>query len=102
MIVRRTQFAFLVTLVCALVVFSLPRFVSNTILGATTHAQAKDTVAAAATPQAPASAPAAVTAAPRSLAVRLRCIFGMVAILAIDIGLSSNRKRISWRFVAWG
>ena len=45
MLVRRTLFAFLVTFVCALVVFSLPRFVSNTILGATTHAQAKDTVA---------------------------------------------------------
>src|SRR5258708_5377711 len=100
MLVRRTLFAFLVTFACALAVFSLPRFVSNTILGATTHSQGKDTVPAAATPPAPTAPP--VVVAPRSLALRLRGVLGMVAILAIGFGLSSNRKRISRRVVAWG
>src|SRR5258708_8861081 len=100
MLVRRTLFAFLVTFACALAVFSLPRFVSNTILGATTHSQGKDTVPAAATPPAPTAPPVVVAA--RSLAVRLRGVLGMVAILAIGFGLSSNRKRISRRVVAWG
>jgi len=53
--VRRTLFAFLVTFACALAVFTLPRFVSNTILGATTQSQSKDTVPAATTTQAPAA-----------------------------------------------
>ena len=98
--VRRTLFAFLVTFACALAVFTLPRFVSNTILGATTQSQSKDTVPAAAATQAPAAPVVAV--APRSLALRLRGVLGMVAILAIGFGLSSNRRRISRRVVAWG
>src|SRR5258706_473249 len=98
--VRRTLFAFLVTFACALAVFTLPRFVSNTILGATTQSQSKDTVPAATTTQAPAAP--AVAVAPRSLALRLRGVLGMVAILAIGFGMSSNRKRISRRVVAWG
>src|SRR6266705_710405 len=101
MLVRRTLFAFLVTFACALAVFTLPRFVSNTILGATPQSQSRDTVAAATTAQAPA-APPVVVAAPRSLAARLRGVFGMIALLAIGFGLSSNRSRISWRIVAWG
>src|SRR6266487_791309 len=96
--VRRTLFAFLVTFACALAVFTLPRFVSNTILGATTQSQGKDTVPAAVATQTPAAPPVA----PRSLALRLRGVLGMVAILAIGFGLSSNRKRISRRVVAWG
>jgi CNT family concentrative nucleoside transporter len=97
MLVRRTLFAFLITFACALAVFTLPRFVSNTILGATPQGQSHDTVAAAAV-----QTPAAPVVAPRSLALRLRGVFGMVAILAIGFGLSSNRTRISWRIVAWG
>src|SRR6266853_4911482 len=100
MLVRRTLFAFLVTFACALAVFSLPRFVSNTILGATTQSQSRDTVPAATTTQAPTAPP--VVVAPRSLASRLRGVFGMFALLAIGVALSSNRKRISWRIVAWG
>ena len=49
--VRRTLFAFLVTFACALLVFTLPRFVSNTILGAAAQSQSKDTVPAAAATQ---------------------------------------------------
>src|SRR5258708_9157084 len=100
MLVRRTLFAFLVTFACALAVFSLPRFVSNTILGATTQSKGRAGVRAAAAPPAPTAPP--VVVAPRSLALRLRGVLGMVAILAIGFGLSSNRKRISRRVVAWG
>src|SRR5260370_19409140 len=100
MLVRRTLFAFLVTFACALAVFSLPRFVSNTILGATTHSQGKDTVPAAATPPAPTAPP--VVVAPRSLALRLRRWLGLVARLAIGFGPSRNRKRFRPRGVALG
>jgi CNT family concentrative nucleoside transporter len=90
---RRVVFAFAVTFVCALVVFTLPRFVYNTLQGATVRAVVQDTVA---TP-----APV-VQAAPRSLGTRLTGLFGLVLILAIGIGLSRNRRAISWRVVAWG
>jgi concentrative nucleoside transporter, CNT family len=39
---------------------------------------------------------------PPGLLLRLRGLFGIVAILAIAIALSHNRKRIRWRVVAWG
>jgi concentrative nucleoside transporter, CNT family len=47
----------------------------------------------------PASAPAAQ---PQSLLLRLRGILGIIAILAIAVGLSHNRRRIQWRVVGWG
>src|SRR5678815_5183742 len=37
-----------------------------------------------------------------SLGSRLTGLFGIVAILAIAIALSHNRKQIRWRVVAWG
>jgi concentrative nucleoside transporter, CNT family len=49
--------------------------------------------------QTPARAPAAE---PPGLLSRLRGLLGIVAILAIAIALSHNRKRIRWRVVAWG
>ncbi|HUC39203.1 MAG TPA: hypothetical protein VMR92_00090, partial [Gemmatimonadales bacterium] len=89
---RRVGFAFAVTFVCALVVFTLPRFVFNTLSGATPQATAQDTV------KAQAVAPAdTVTAAPRSLGSRLTGVFGLILILGIGIGLSRNRRAISWR-----
>ena len=95
---RRVVVAFAVTFVCALVVFTLPRFVFNTVSGASAQTPAQDSVVAA-----PAPAPAPVVeAAPRSLASRLTGIFGLVVILAIGIALSRNRRAISWRVVAWG
>jgi CNT family concentrative nucleoside transporter len=101
MSLRRTAFAFAVTLVCALVVFTLPRLAWNTVQAAT--GQRPDTVAAA--PASPAQAPVA-PAAPvedsRPLGVRLVGLFGIVAILGIGFLLSSNRRAISWRVVAWG
>jgi concentrative nucleoside transporter, CNT family len=49
--------------------------------------------------QEPASPP---TSEPPGLLLRLRGLLGILAILAIAIGLSHNRKRIRWRVVAWG
>jgi CNT family concentrative nucleoside transporter len=100
MSVRRVGFAFVVTFVCALVVFTLPRFVFNTLQGAPVAAALQDTVAAQVA-AAPVAAPP-VVAPPRGIATRLTGIFGLVLILAIGIGLSRNRKAISWRVVAWG
>jgi len=40
---RRVVFAFTITFVCALVVFTLPRFVFNTVRGATVQTPTQDT-----------------------------------------------------------
>ena len=79
---------------CFLAVFTLPRFVYNTLHGESVPAMVQDTVTVPAAP--------AVQAAARSLGTRLTGIFGLVLILAIGIGLSRNRRAISWRVVAWG
>src|SRR5687767_5512988 len=39
---------------------------------------------------------------PPSVWLRLRGLFGIVAILAIAFALSHNRRQIRWRVVAWG
>src|SRR5438876_1032165 len=88
---RRVLFAFAVTFVCALVVFTLPRFVFNTLRGATVQTPAQDTAKAQ-----------VIAPAPRSLGSRLTGIFGLILILGIGIALSRNRRAISWRVVAWG
>src|SRR5216110_731871 len=88
---RRVLFAFLVTLGCALVVFTLPRFVFNTLSGATVQTAAQDTAKAQ-----------VVAPEPRSLGSRLTGIFGIILILAIGVALSRNRRAISRRVVAWG
>ena len=95
MSVRRVGFAFAVTFLCALVVFTLPRFVFNTLQGAPVAAAVQDTVAAqvAAPP---------VAEDTRGVGSRLTGLFGLVLILAIGFALSRNRKAISWRVVAWG
>src|SRR6188472_3374482 len=38
----------------------------------------------------------------RSLGSRLTGLFGIVALVAIAIALSHNRRQIRWRVVAWG
>lgn len=92
---RRVVFAFAVTFVCALVVFTLPRFVFNTLQGAPVAAAVQDTVVAPV-------APPPVAAPTRGVGSRLTGILGLVLILAIGVALSRNRKAISWRVVAWG
>ena len=79
---------------CFLAVFTVPRFVFNTLQGAPVAA-VQDTV----TTQA-AAPPVAVDT--RGIGSRLTGIFGLVLILAIGFALSRNRKAISWRVVAWG
>ena len=101
MSVRRVGFAFVVTFVCALIVFTLPRFVFNTLQGAPVAA-AQDTVAAQDTAAAQVAAVPPVAAASRGIGSRLTGLFGLVLILGIGIALSRNRKAISWRVVAWG
>src|SRR5216684_3555315 len=100
MVVRRTILAFAVTFVCALAVFTLPRFVWNSVQGAVPHQQPTATDSAARAPT-PSTAPSP-QAAPRSIPQRLTGIFGIALILGIGIALSRNRRAISWQIVAWG
>jgi concentrative nucleoside transporter, CNT family len=102
---RRTVIAFVVTFACALAVFTLPRFAWNTLRGAprvTEQGAGADTVSAR--PQAPVPAATAPpsTSVPRSLGARLRGLIGLAALLALGVALSSNRRKISRRVVAWG
>src|SRR5881296_1598234 len=93
---RRVVFAFAVTFVCALTVFTLPRFVFNTVSGAVRQTPAQDTAKAQPVPAAP------VQPTPRSLGSRLTGLFGIILILGIGFAFSRNRRAISWRVVAWG
>ncbi len=108
MSLRRTVLAFAVTFVCALAVFTLPRFAWNTLhaaLGQQPQPGAADSAARAAAPPAPPAPPAAAPtpqAAPRSLPQRLTGIFGIALILGLGVSLSRNRGAISPRVVAWG
>ena len=97
MALRRTIFAFAITFVCALVVFTLPRFVWNTLQGAPRQQPtAADTVHAT-----PPPAPLPQTGS-RSIPQRLTGIFGIALILGIGVALSRNRRAISPRVVGWG
>src|SRR5438094_2783436 len=94
---RRTVLACAVTFVCALAVFTLPRFAWNSLQGAIRPPAAPDAVLPP-----PAIAPLVAQAAPRSAGQRLTGLFGIVLILGIGMALSRNRRAISWRIVAWG
>ena len=111
---RRTLVACGIALACALAVFALPGLAWSSVRSVAGFRVAQDTAAAAATAPAQdtaageATAPAAqpiTTPAPlppRPLGARLRGLLGLVALLAIAVALSSNRRRISWRVLAWG
>ena len=97
MALRRTLFAFAITFACALLVFTLPRFVWNTVQGAPRQQPtAADTVHAT-----PPAVPVP-QAASRSIPERLTGIFGIAFILGIGVALSRNRRAISLRVVGWG
>jgi len=98
---RRTILAFAVTFVCALLVFTLPRFTWNSVQAAINPQQATAPAAAVPAP-APDTQAEVPTVAARSVGARLMGVFGLAAILAIGVGLSRNRRAISWRVVAWG
>src|SRR5437016_9164346 len=94
---HRTVLACAVTFVCALAVFTLPRFAWNSLQGAIRPPAAPDAVLPP-----PAIAPLVAQAAPRSAGQRLTGLFGIVLILGSGVGRSRNRRAISWRVVAWG
>src|SRR2546426_12001275 len=96
MSLRRTVLACAVTFVCALAVFTLPRFACTSLQGAVQPRPGAVTTAPTQAPAEPAQA------APRSPGQRLTGLLGIVAILGIGIALSRNRGAISWRIVAWG
>lgn len=104
MSLRRTVFAFVVTFVCALVVFTLPRFAWNTVRAAIP--QRPDTTQAVTVPAVPtvsdSTQPAPPPAAPRPLGQRLVGLIGIVVLLGIAVLLSSNRRAIDLRVVGWG
>jgi CNT family concentrative nucleoside transporter len=107
---RRFVVASAATFVCAVIVFTLPRFMNRAIGGVihsftqdTTHRQ--DTTKAQPVPPAPLQpqqANAPVTPVTRSLGGRLTGIFGLILILGIGVAFSRNRRAISRRVVAWG
>src|SRR3989441_410206 len=100
MSLRRTVLACAVTFVCALAVFTLPRFAWNTAQAALGQQPvAADSVSRTPAPNAPTRSP---QAAPRSLGQRLTGVFGIALILGLGIALSRHRRAISWRVVAWG
>src|SRR5213080_2339157 len=94
---RRTLLACAVTFVCALAVFTLPRFAWNSLQGAVRPQPAPESVVSPSI-----VAPLVAQAAPRSVGQRLTGLFGIVLILGIGMALSRNRRAISWRIVAWG
>jgi CNT family concentrative nucleoside transporter len=98
MSLRRTLFACAVALACALLVFTLPRFAWNSAQAALHPGELSPPQAA----QGPTVPGPLVAAPPRSLGARLTGLVGLAAILAIGVGLSRNRRAISWRVVGWG
>src|SRR6266487_469625 len=95
---RRTVMAFVVSLVCALAVFTLPRFAWNTIQAAGRQQPAAPPTTAQSPPP-PAAPPAGAS---RTAAQRLTGVLGIAFILGLGIALSRNRRAISRRVVAWG
>src|SRR2546422_7133666 len=94
---RRTLLACAVTFVCALAVFTLPRFAWNSLQGAVRPQPVPESVVSPSI-----VAPPVTQAAPRSVGQRLTGLFGIVLILGIGMAPSRNRQAISWRIVAWG
>ena len=102
---RRVVLSCAITFVCALIVFTLPRFVFNTVSGAVVQTAAQDTAKAQPAPPAPLTAQTPTEPQPpvaRSLGSRLTGILGLLVILGMGIALSRNRRAISWRVVTWG
>ena len=104
---RRPLVAFAVTFVAALVVFTLPRFAWNSVAVAAQQPVQDTTKKETGPSLAPTAvqgggAPEIPVATPRPLAQRMVGVFGLAAILGLGVLLSSNRRRISPRVIAWG
>ncbi|HTT66727.1 MAG TPA: NupC/NupG family nucleoside CNT transporter [Gemmatimonadales bacterium] len=120
MSLRRVLFSFAVAFIAALAVFTLPRFVYNSVTAAVAQApRAAVGDSGAGTgdrpgAQHPAAAPAAQSPAPSSpsptlqaptpvsLPTRLTGLLGMALFLLVGYLLSRNRGAISWRTIGWG
>ncbi|HEY2805164.1 MAG TPA: nucleoside transporter C-terminal domain-containing protein [Gemmatimonadales bacterium] len=104
---RRFLFSFAAALICALVVFTLPRIVYGSVSRAIgQQAPAHDSTHAAAPPAAIApvvqpQAPARV-AMPVTLGMRLTGLIGVVMVIAIGWLVSHDRKAIDWRVIFTG
>src|SRR5207253_7112580 len=92
----RTVLAVAVSFVCALAVFTLPRFAWNTI-----QAAGRRPAAPVTTPQGTSSLPPPAPPA-RPAGQRLTGVLGIAFILGLGFALSRNRRAISRRVVAWG
>jgi CNT family concentrative nucleoside transporter len=104
---RRVLVAFVVTFACALAVFTLPRFVWNSVRPASAQqppqAGTQAPAPAVQTPSPAAPAPIAPpTPEPVSLGMRLSGLLGVALILGVGYAMSRNRRAINWRTVAWG
>ena len=108
---RRFILSFAAALLCGLVVFTLPRFIYNSVapLAAQQKAAPLDSAAARAAPaQAapapPAAAPAPVprAAMPVTVAMRMTGLIGMAMILGVGWLLSHDRKAVDWRVIFTG
>ncbi|MGD0485139.1 MAG: nucleoside transporter C-terminal domain-containing protein [Gemmatimonadales bacterium] len=124
---RRTLLAFAVTFLAALAVFTLPRFVWNTVAQARAQgieqpvsgrqgaqgaaatgpqtaapAPTADTSKAPAPPATDTAHPSAPAGAALPRAARLIGLLGMALILAIGYALSRNRRAIRWSTIGWG
>src|SRR5256885_16474016 len=97
MSLRRTVLACVVTFVCALAVFTLPRFAWNSLQGAVRPQAVPESVA----PPSVVSPPL-TQAAPRSGGQRPTGLFGIVLILGIGLGRVGEPPRVSVRGVAGG
>jgi CNT family concentrative nucleoside transporter len=118
MSLRRVLVSFAVTFACALAVFTLPRFVWNSVRAAVaqpvkTGARGPESGVPAESPAIQVAPPAPQPAArnpgsgsrtpePVSLPMRLTGLLGMVLILAVGYALSRNRGAINWRTIGWG
>ena len=106
--IRRFVFAFAATLVCALIVFTLPRFAwnslrANVVQQTDSAAPHQDSTGIqTATPARADTVTAAPPAAARPQGPRRHGRVGIGTGVGIGVSLSSNRKAISWRTVAWG
>ncbi|HXY18813.1 MAG TPA: NupC/NupG family nucleoside CNT transporter [Gemmatimonadales bacterium] len=119
MTLRRVLFSFAVTFAAALAVFTLPRFVYNSVTAALAQAprtgagdSGSGIGAKPAAPQPPAAAPAAQSPSspnpnpgsptPVSLPARLIGLLGMALFLGAGYALSRNRRAVNWRTIGWG
>src|SRR5437899_4079311 len=104
---RRFVLSFAVALVCALAVFTLPRFVSSSVSQLVAQQPSpRDTAAhaapAAVTVSAPTVVPPQATPGHAPFGARLIALIGMAGIIAVGWLVSRDRKAVDWRVIGTG